>query len=38
VLSSMDLVREYGISETGSVFALRWGEGDTCSVGSLRKN
>jgi hypothetical protein len=23
VLSSMDLVREYGISETGSVFALR---------------
>jgi hypothetical protein len=30
--------REHNVSETGSVSVLRWGGGDTYSLGSLRKN
>jgi hypothetical protein len=30
--------RKHDVSETGSVSVLRWREGDTYSVGSLRKS
>jgi hypothetical protein len=29
---------KHSVSETGSVPVFRWGEGDTYSVGSLRKS
>jgi hypothetical protein len=36
--SGIPLNRKHSVSETGSVSVLRWGDGDTYSVGSIRKS
>jgi hypothetical protein len=36
--SKIKNIKKHNVSETGSVFVFSWGEGDTCSVGSLRKS
>jgi hypothetical protein len=36
--SSIPKPREHGVSETGAVSYVKWGEGDTYSFGSFRKS